>query len=107
MKQGLFPDRNKTGCSRPLLTYKYSHSQYLSLQREGTVNGSVRTINLFLRAQGSGHIRLEHALPPAMDALFEVSSEQRPAGTDSNGHLWHETVRDAGVASIDLAAIGT
>lgn len=78
--------RIKSGCSRPLHTFSYAHSQFLSVEREGVVTGNQRELFLYLRAKASGHIRLETMLPPAYDALFEVDlSHEGSTNIDSLG----------------------
>ncbi|XP_026274942.1 uncharacterized protein LOC113204130 [Frankliniella occidentalis] len=91
--------RARTGCSAPLLTFAYSHSQYLSVEREGEVDGPRRTLRLYLRALASGHIRLEAALPPGVDALFEIDlSHEGNTSIDSLGKRV-ATVRMPGLLS--------
>ncbi|XP_034252959.1 uncharacterized protein LOC117652277 [Thrips palmi] len=90
----------KNSCSRPLVTYSYSHSQYFSVEREGVVNGTSRTIFVHLRAAGSGHIRLENMLPPAVDALVEVDlSHDGATSIDSLGRRV-ATVRLPGLLTV-------
>ncbi|KAK3912454.1 Acetylcholine receptor subunit alpha-type acr-16 [Frankliniella fusca] len=91
--------RLQSGCSAPLHTYAYSHSQYLSVEREGVIEGPRRTLHLYLRALGSGHIRLEAQLPPAVDALLEVDLSHM--GNTSIDYLGKR------VASVRLGALLT
>lgn len=77
------------------------------MEREGVVNGTRRTIYVHLRASGSGHIRLENALPPAVDALIEVRSDGvTSAGAPSDTHP-ARTPNERVMPQVDLAHEGS